>query len=48
MRLGMGDRRERKLSAVFYVKKIFLLVNPHNCVLFLNVPNLRFTMYFHL
>ena len=45
----MGDRRERKLSAVFCVfKKIFLLVNPHDCVLFLNVPNLRFTMRFHL
>ena len=45
----MGDRRERKLSAVFCVLiKLFLLATPHNCVLFLNVPNLRFTMYFHL
>ena len=45
----MGDRRERKLSAVFYVLiKLFLLVNPHDCVVSLNVPNLRFTMRFHL
>ena len=45
----MGDRRERKLSAVFYaLKKYFFLAYPHDCVLFLNVPNLRFTMYFHL
>lgn len=45
----MGDRRERKLSAVFYVLiKFFLLATQHNCLLFLNVPNLRFTMCFHL
>ena len=45
----MGDRRERSAFGGFFTfLKFIFACTPHSCVLFLNVPNLRFTMYFHL
>ena len=40
----MGDRRERSAFGGFFTfLKFIFACTPHSCVLFLNVPNLRFT-----
>ena len=45
----MGDRRERSAFGGFFTfLKFIFACTPHSCVLFLNVPNLRFTMRFQL